>query len=241
VQAETELVGRPMAGTPVAVRRRIRPRLAVVGVLGLLGLIVAGCGGHSAPTAGSATSPSSSTPPAGLGGGAGETSVPASSARPSRTATAARPPVPARVTEQDAAACPFVDTQAAVDAEGNRVSRITVLVQAKKVIGCRYYFWCCDFHATMEMVATGYPDTTTAYNVMVRLGQAGAQTEGVPGLAPGVDGVLYRTSFYQPDGKTDWACSFAAGKTVVTVKTDQNDTSHDALNVAKLLVPHFTG
>lgn len=221
-----------------------RPLLLVAALFSVLAMLGA-CGGGSPARGGPSTTSSPSGTASGLlGGGEGEQqSSPASPPKatatkptPSKSATAA-----AKVTERDADACPFVDTQQAVAAEGNRVSRITNLYTGSRLTGCRYYFWCCDFHATMEFTTAQYATPTAAYNAMVRTGKAGGEATGAPGIAPGVDGILYRTSFYQPDGPTDWACSFAAGRTVVTVKTDQNDTSRDALNLATLLAPHFTG
>ena len=46
---------------------------------------------------------------------------------------------------------------------------------------------------------------------------------GRKNIVPGVDGVLYRTKFFGPDGGRDWACVFAAGRTMVIVHTQRND------------------
>jgi hypothetical protein len=54
-----------------------------------------------------------------------------------------------------------------------------------------------------------------------------------------VDGVLYQTAFNPPDERLDWACSFATGDTVVTVKTDQKNVSFNARNIAKTIAPKF--
>jgi hypothetical protein len=67
---------------------------------------------------------------------------------------------------------------------------------------------------------------------MVRTAEQGSQPIGIPSLAPGTEGILYRTSFYPPDGDRDWACIFRKGDAVVTVNTDQNDTSFSAKQIA---------
>ena len=96
---------------------------------------------------------------------------------------------------------------------------------------CAAVFSCLpfgDFHAVAQITVETYPDALTAHNAMVRTAEKGSQPIGIPSLAPGAEGILYRTSFYPPDGDRDWACIFRKGRTVVTVKTDQNDTSFNA-------------
>ncbi|HEY2985486.1 MAG TPA: hypothetical protein VGJ38_15115, partial [Jatrophihabitantaceae bacterium] len=76
-------------------------------------------------------------------------------------------------------------------------------------------------------------------NAMVRIGKRGANFHGVQDLVPGVDGILYQTTFYGVDGPTDWACTFATGRTVVTVKTAQNNVEFNARAIAKAIAPKF--
>lgn len=134
--------------------------------------------------------------------------------------------------------CPYIATQDAADTEGNRIYRTTIITTLHPV-GCRFYFWCCDFHATLDIVPQAFDTPTDAYNAMVRTGEAGANVTGLDSLIKGVAAVLYQTRFYGPDGATDWACTFAKGKIMVTVHTNQNDVSFNAKQLAQLIAPRF--
>jgi hypothetical protein len=94
--------------------------------------------------------------------------------------------------------------------------------------GCRFCLPFGDFTPSPRSPSRPTTDALTAHNAMVRIAEKGSQPIGIPSLAPGTEGILYRTSFYPPDGDRDWACIFRKGRTVVTVKTDQNDTSFNA-------------
>jgi hypothetical protein len=126
--------------------------------------------------------------------------------------------------------CPYMATQDLADKVGSRVGRTTVLTSTPR--GCRFYLPFGDFHAVAQITAKTYTDALTAHNAMVRSAEKGSQPIGIPFLAPGTEGILYRTSFYPPDGDRDWACIFRKDRTVVTVKTDQNDTSFNAKQIA---------
>ena len=135
--------------------------------------------------------------------------------------------------------CPFIGTQDAADLEGNRIGRVVVVRQRGTAVGCEFYFdpnWGYP-RMTMRISSTRYHSGQAAYTAMVRAAPPGAI--GVRDLVPGVDAVLYRTRFYAPDGDHDWACTFAEGTTVVTVVTDQTNTSEDARNVAAAVAPRF--
>jgi len=106
---------------------------------------------------------------------------------------------------------------------------------------CRFYFdtaWGAP-RMTLQTTTKVYPDANTARNAMIKTGEAGGNVDGEPGLAPGVDGVVFQTSFYPPDGAKDWACAFAKGDIVVTVNTDQTQSSFYALSIAKLIAPRI--
>ena len=223
--------GRSRDRRPRAARRL--PRLALAAAL-----LLAGCGGsHKPPGQPSASLSSPSSAGSSLAGDGEQGSSPASSSKPRPTPTG--PVVVGSVTERVVASCPYIGTEAAQDAEGNMIGTVSVLSVHGATMGCRFRFAFADNHYTLEITSARYADPTAAYNAMVQRGRAGHQTAGVPGLAPGVDGVLYQTSFYPPDGPKDWACSFAKGATMVTVKTDQTDTSQDAENIARLIVSRF--
>lgn len=148
------------------------------------------------------------------------------------------PPDAAPARGEREADCPYISTQDAAETEGNRIYRTTIITSTHPV-GCRFYFWCCDFHATMDIVTHTFATPLEAYNAMVRTGEAGSNAIGVKALVPGVSGVLYQTKFYGPDGATDWACTFAKGKVMVTVHTNQNDVSFNAKQLAMLIAPKF--
>jgi hypothetical protein len=134
--------------------------------------------------------------------------------------------------------CPYLDVPTAQDEEGNRIGSTVVLKAGGRVVGCRFSYY-YDNHVVLEITSVRFRSATFAYNAMVRLGQAGSHQIPVRGLAPGVDGVLYQTTFNPPDGNLDWACSFATGDTVVTVKTDQKNVSFNARNIAMTIAPKF--
>jgi hypothetical protein len=169
-------------------------------------------------------------------GGTSTSSVPPShttSRPPPATSAKPRPkpkPTPQRPVREIDGTCPYIATQDLADKVGSRVGRTTILTSTPR--GCRFYLSFGDFHAVAQITVKTYPDALTAHNAMVRTAEKGSQPIGIPSLAPGTEGILYRTSFYPPDGDQDWACIFRKGHTVVTVKTDQNDTSFNAKQIA---------
>jgi hypothetical protein len=134
--------------------------------------------------------------------------------------------------------CPYLDVPTAQDEEGNRIGATVVLRAGGRTVGCRFSYY-YDGHPVLEITSARFRSATLAYNAMVRLGQSGTHQIPVHDLIPGVDGVLYQTAFNPPDERLDWACSFATGDTVVTVKTDQKNVSFNARNIAKTIAPKF--
>jgi hypothetical protein len=134
--------------------------------------------------------------------------------------------------------CPYIATQDAADIEGDRIYRTSVLTTLKPV-GCRFYFWCCDYQPIADIRPMTFATAAAAHDAMILTGRAGANTIGVPNLVPGVDAVLYQTRFYGPDGPTDWAATFAKGRVMVTVHTQQNDVSFNAKSFAATIAPKF--
>jgi hypothetical protein len=165
------------------------------------------------------------------------TTTPAFTPAPATTVVGL-PPGAAPPRGEREATCPYISTQNAAETEGNRIYRTTIITGTHPV-GCRFYFWCCDFHATMDIVPQTFGSALEAYNAMVRTGEAGSNAIGVKALVPGVSAVLYQTKFYGPDGATDWACTFAKGTRLVTVRTNQNDVSFNAKQLATLIAARF--
>ncbi|HEU5007607.1 MAG TPA: hypothetical protein VFT67_11560 [Jatrophihabitantaceae bacterium] len=121
------------------------------------------------------------------------------------------------------------------DIEGDHVYRTTVLTKLKPV-GCRFYFYAPPFEAIADVVPHTFRTDLDAHNAMVLTAtKTGTQAMGKPSILAGVDAVLYRTKFFGPDGRRDWACVFAKGKLMVVVHTQRSDTSLNALLLAKAI------
>lgn len=207
--------------------RTVLPLTALTGLV-----LVAACtsSGRDAPAVTTARgSPTTSATAAPTGSGAAPT--------PSSTGVVSEDPLPqpAAVTEVPGV-CPYIDTPTASSLEGNKI-RLTTVVSTDPV-GCNFTFY-ADNHLVLAISTARYPSADGAYNAMVRIGEAGGGVQGAPGLVKGVDGVLYRTTFDPADAGNDWACTFAAGAVVVTVKTDQTVTSQNARNLAEAIAPKF--
>jgi hypothetical protein len=165
-----------------------------------------------------------------------------------RTATATRTPTPTPLptgaidvgpVSTVPGVCPYLDVPTAEGEEGNRIGGTVVLRADGRTVGCRFSYYYDDGHPVLEITSTRFRSPTLAYNAMVRLGQSGTHQIPVPDLIPGVDGVLYQTAFNPPDQRLDWACSFATAESVVTVKTDQQNVSFNARNIAKTIAAKF--
>jgi hypothetical protein len=118
------------------------------------------------------------------------------------------------------------------DIEGDHVYRTTVLTKLKPV-GCRFYFYAPPFEAIADIVPRTFPTALDAHNAMVLTAtKTGTQATGKPSIVKGVDAVLYRTKFFGPDGRRDWACVFTKGRVMVVVHTQRSDTSLNALLLA---------
>jgi hypothetical protein len=139
-------------------------------------------------------------------------------------------------------ACPYIVSSqdqgpnSLADLEGDRVYRTTVLTGMNPV-GCRFYFYAPPYEAIAEIATRTFASRLAAHDAMVLTGQAGTEVAGKPGIVPGVDAVLYRTKFFGPDSARDWACVFAKGKVMVTVRTQRTDTSLNALLIAQAIAP----
>jgi len=123
------------------------------------------------------------------------------------------------------------------DIVGSRVVQTTVITTTKPV-GCRFYFW-GPYYAIADIVPKTFANPTDAHNAMVLTAEAGKQARGVH-LLPGVDGVLFLTKFYGPDG-LDWACAFAKGNVMVVVRTAHkaDEQSVSAVDLAKAVAKKF--
>jgi hypothetical protein len=136
--------------------------------------------------------------------------------------------------------CPYIANQDFADLEGDRVYRTSTITTLKPV-GCRFYFWASPFEAIGDIMPTTLATATDAYNAMVATGAAGTGTIGVKDLVPGVDAVLYKTTYFGPDNAKggDWACAFAKGNVMVIVHTQQTNVSYNARAIAAAIAPKF--
>jgi hypothetical protein len=194
--------------------------------------------------------------------GAGPTSVTStvvttSTAPPQSITPVSEAPVSPTAAVQEVAApdnaCPYITNDAARQAEGDRVGRVTLTTTTPP--GCNFYWQYDESRMILQISVANYPSQTGAYNAMIRDTAAAPERIGVQGLIAQdgctaetaqterpekcVDAVLYRTNFYPPDGNTDWAAAFAKGSRVITVKTQQNDVSFNARNVAEQIAGRF--
>ena len=201
-------------------------------------LTLGACTGHSKASDGSPSTGISiittdaTAAPTVIAGGSGETAPSGTSTVIRSTGAPATSTAPVAANETEAP-CPYLTNVQAEDLEGNRVGRSVVINTVP--VGCRFYFAYGDGHATLEITTQTFKTTVQAYNAMVSAGGPGAV--GVPGLAD--DGVLYVTDFYAPDKGKDWACTFAKGLTIVTIKTDQTSPSLNAKLVAQAVAPQI--
>jgi hypothetical protein len=140
--------------------------------------------------------------------------------------------------------CPWIasspDQNRAVnvaDLNGSHVYRTTITTT--KPTGCAFYFYASPYQAQVDIAVRTFSTAAEAHDAIVLTARAGTQQQAEPGIIPGVDAVLYRTKFFAPDRARDWACVFAAGPTMVIVRTDRTDTSLNALLIAKAIAPRF--
>ena len=164
-------------------------------------------------------------------------------------ATPSTGPIAAGPTSAAAGGCPFLDVTTAADDLGVRMGNTEVLSSGGHVVGCRFYATQDPAYRTSEhlpgpdqpvlqITSSRFGDVTSAHNSMVREAEAGANARG-DNLSASVEGIAFQTRFYPADGGRDWAYTFRAGTTVVTVTTVQTDTAFDARAVASSIAGGF--
>ena len=124
------------------------------------------------------------------------------------------------------------------DIEGDRIYRTIVLTQ-RQPVGCRFYFYAPPYEAVADIVPREFDSATAAHNALVRTAEAGTEPISAPDFVHGVDGISYRTRFFEADGNKDWAFAFAKGRTLVVVHTQRSDTSRPAVYLARAIVGRF--
>ena len=78
----------------------------------------------------------------------------------------------------------------------------------------------------LRIATTRYPSTPAAHNAMVAVAEAGQGYFSNP-VSATVEGISYQTTFYPPDGPTDWAFAFHVAATLVVVEGIQVKDSYD--------------
>jgi hypothetical protein len=172
-------------------------------------IALAGCQ-HGSTGAGPASSTpvSASEQPTGLGGGGGEQTGPASTARSTPRPTLSTP----GSVKEVAGSCPYISAARFADIEGDRVGRVTVL--QSRPVGCRF------------------GTATEAYNAMVESAKGHPEVQSDAGIGAGA--VAFRTTL---QGSPTWQCVFAKGTSVVTVRTRQPYPALNAFLLAKAIAP----
>lgn len=164
---------------------------------------------------------------------------------PPAQSVAALPPGTSPAKGEVEKGCPYVastpdenpDVNVA-DMEGDHVYRTTVLTTFTPV-GCRFYFYAPPFEAIADIQPHTFPTAVAAHNAMIKTGEAGQNYSGRPGIVKGVDAIVFQTKFFGQDGNQDWACTFAKGKVMVVVHTQQTNVSYNALQIATAIAPKF--
>jgi hypothetical protein len=164
---------------------------------------------------------------------------------PPATSVAPLPPGAAPPVDEQEGDCPYIastpeqdPTTNVADIVGSHVYRTTRLT-VRDPVGCRFYFYAPPYGAVADIEPLSFGTPVAAHNAMVRTGEQGTQVIGQPDLAPGVQGVSYRTAFYGPDDGRDWACAFAAGDVLVVVHTQRTDTAVVDVSLARAIVAKF--
>jgi hypothetical protein len=218
-----------------------RRMAAAVGVIGVVAAGLAGCGSSTSP---SSNGPSTRT----IVETAHPTQPSANAFRPAPASTV-RPLPPGRKPRkgEHEAKCPYIksgldqDSGKGVnlaDLEGDRVYRTTRLTDLHPV-GCRFYFYSGPFEAVADIRPRTFATAADAHNAMVLTAKAGQSLIVERAFVPGVDGICFRTKYFGPDGRKDWAFVFAKGKVLVGVYTQRKDTSRNALYIARAIARKF--
>jgi hypothetical protein len=124
------------------------------------------------------------------------------------------------------------------DIEGDRVYRTTVLTKYKPV-GCRFYFYAPPYEAVAEIRPRTFATATEAFNAMILTARTGHELITERNFVAGVTGICFRTRFFGPDHRRDWAFAFAKGRVMVVIYTQRSDTSRNAVYLAKAIAKKF--
>jgi len=133
------------------------------------------------------------------------------------TAAATGPVDTSPVTAHDAADCPLLAFQQAVSIGGMRLSRVQVLLQGGKTVGCRFFAISSGplaqsehLHGqnVIEIIGVRYATALSAHNALVVLADKGTDPAQYT-IASGIVGVAFRAAFDPGDGTRDWNIAFA--------------------------------
>jgi hypothetical protein len=87
----------------------------------------------------------------------------------------------------------------------------------------------------VQIATTIFRDSVAAHNALVRLANAGTDPAQYT-IRSDIVAVAFRTRFDPADGARDWAVGFSAARTLVVIKTAVNNTSADALTIARIVL-----
>jgi hypothetical protein len=136
-------------------------------------------------------------------------------------------PVVAGPTTSAVADCPLISQADAMPIIGQRLDHASVQTSGGKVVGCEFFDIYDQSLAASEhlptppypsarITITTYPSPDSAHNALAIASTAGTNPS-LQTITGGLVGETYQTTFYPPDGKTDWACAFLKGPKLITV------------------------
>ncbi len=142
-------------------------------------------------------------------------------------------------------ACPYIDTVTAQNLNGSRINPRKNQITTTSPVGCRFFALNAagyGQHAPagrpeVDISTARYRTPSDAQQGMVRTALKGSDIN--PVKVSGHEGAQFRTRFNPSDGDQDWACAFATGTLVVTVKTDRTDLAFNAVRIAAAIAPKF--
>lgn len=141
--------------------------------------------------------------------------------------------------------CPYIDTKTAQDLNGSRIDSRRSQITTTTPVGCRFFALNAagyGQHAPagrpeIDISTARYRTPADAQQGMVHTALKGTDVSSV--RMSGYEGAQFRTKFNRSDGDQDWACTFATGTLVVTVKTDRTDLAFNAVRIAAAIAAKF--
>lgn len=141
--------------------------------------------------------------------------------------------------------CPYIDIVTAQNLNGSRINARKNQITTTTPVGCRFFALNAAGYGQrapagrpeIDISTARYRTSVDAQQGMVHTALMGTDIAAVK--VAGHPGAQYRTTFNPSDGEQDWACTFATGRLVVTVKTDRTDLAFNAVRIAAAIAAKF--